>query len=122
LRDATKFVGTDILAELVSLSKPCEIDLADCIEEEALLLALDANVVAKGLTGMVTVDSAMCLSFIEEETEICRDGMRADSYSDDNGGYGNNGGYGGAAYSRQTIFPNSISIILCIWFTLKMLF
>jgi hypothetical protein len=61
----------------VSLSKPCTTDLANCINEEALSLALEPNVVAEGLTGMVTVFDENCLSF-EGDTEICRDGTRAD--------------------------------------------
>jgi hypothetical protein len=118
------FVGTDILSELASLSEPCKTDLADCIEEEALLLALDANVVAQGLTGMVTVDKNKCLSF-EGETEICRDGMRADSnyVGDDNDVYTTGApAQAPSSYSAASGRPNLIFIILCIWFTLKTLF
>jgi hypothetical protein len=113
LCDASEFFGIDILAELVSLSDPCTTDLADCIEEEAMSLALEANVVAKGLTGMVTVFNENCLSF-EGETEICRDGTRADEYYEDYG-------VTGASYSRQTALPKLIFLMLCIWFTLKTL-
>lgn len=74
LRDAADLVEDSILKDLASLMKPCEEEhFADCIENEALGLALEAGVVAKGLTGMVTVDDEECLSF-EGETEICRDG------------------------------------------------
>ena len=48
LRNAAKFLGKDFPSELVSLPDPCTTTkLADCIEEEALSLAIEASVVAK---------------------------------------------------------------------------
>jgi len=75
LRDAANIVPASILTDLVSLTKPCEIvvgerDFADCIEDEALSLAIEAKVVVMGLTAMVTIDDEQCLSF-RNETEIC---------------------------------------------------
>jgi len=87
-RDAAKLMINDdnddnddmIIDKLVTLSKPCNNsnsnNLAECIENEALSLALKANLVIMGLTGMVTMDDENCLSnYVSgEETEICRDG------------------------------------------------
>ena len=78
-RDAAKLLGDEVLAPVVYLTQPCEAptSLADCIEQEALSLALHASVVAEGLTAMTTVDEDKCQTF-EEETEICLDGTSVD--------------------------------------------
>ena len=88
LGEAAKFVkNDDLIAELVKLSEPCNnkkdingnYNIAKCIEKEALNLALEAKVVVKGLTGMVTIDEDECLSF-EEETEICTEGSSSNGW------------------------------------------
>jgi hypothetical protein len=123
LRDAAKFLGTNFPPELVSLAEPCTTKLADCIEEEALTLAIEASVVAKGLTGMVTVDDENCLSF-EGETEICRDGSTTGG--PDGGGIGSDDydyEFGGATTSIGHVsLLDLILTMLSIWFTLKIFF
>mmetsp|Transcript_526 Transcript_526/g.1614 ORF Transcript_526/g.1614 Transcript_526/m.1614 type:complete len:278 (-) Transcript_526:114-947(-) len=130
LHNAAKLVEDDILKELASLSKPCKTEQVDCIKEEALSLALEAKVVAKGLTGMVTVDDEKCLSF-EEETEICRDGTTKDGKRPGGGSSGN--GHegtvgsrgqdgrvhaGSASNDRQSRFCNAIiaTLLVSFWF------
>ena len=76
LYDATKLLGSDneIINDLVILTEECQDkELADCIQAEALALALKANVVVEGLTAMVTVDDENCMSF-DEDAEVCIDG------------------------------------------------
>eukprot|EP01083_Nonionella_stella_P064902 169621_1 len=73
--DASGFLGNDLVKRLVTLSKKdcLEEDFAKCIKAEALDLAVDANVVAKGLTAMVTTDNEKCMK-ADEDAEICLDG------------------------------------------------
>ena len=127
LGEAAKFVkNDDLIAELVKLSEPCNnekdingnYNIAKCIEKEALDLALEAKVVVKGLTGMVTIDEDGCLSF-EEETEICTEGSSSNGwrnnddyyYGDEEAGdYGYDGGapppvYSGGGGSYDTSAP-----------------
>jgi hypothetical protein len=54
-----------------------EKEFVKCIEEEALELALNANIIAKGLTAMVTVDSDECMK-PDEDAEVCLDGTTVD--------------------------------------------
>ena len=54
----------------------------DCLKAEALKLALEANLVAKDLTAMVTVPDETCQKFIDNQTEICLDGT-SPGYDDD---------------------------------------
>ena len=35
---------------------------SDCIKAEVLALAIEANMVAKGLTAMVTLDNKLCMN------------------------------------------------------------
>jgi hypothetical protein len=79
LRDAAKLLGDGVIEPVVSLIKPCpkEKSLADCLEEEALSLALEANIVTRGLTGLLTVDDEGCLVF-EEGAQVCLDGTSKD--------------------------------------------
>jgi hypothetical protein len=119
LRDAAKFLGKNFPPELVSLSEPCTTKLADCIEEEALSLAIEASVVAKGLTGMVTIDDENCLSF-EGDTEICRDGSTADDYWEVSGDTDDR--YGAATSIGHVSLLDLIFTTLFTWFTLTILF
>lgn len=96
LRDAANFLDDKIIKSLVRLKETnCnEKEFVTCIEKEATQLALDANIVAKGLTAMVTVDSDECMK-IDDSAEVCMDGttvderawgmdeMDADGYFDD---------------------------------------
>ena len=77
LYEASKFIDHDIILELVTLANPdgCdEEEKVDCIKAEALALALEANLVAKGLTAMVTVEDEETCKKSENITEICLDG------------------------------------------------
>lgn len=50
----------------------------ECIEKEASALAVKSNLVARGLTGMVTEDDMKCLSLeVDEEGRagVCRYGI-----------------------------------------------
>lgn len=75
LYEASGFLGNDLVKRLVTLSgNDCkEEDFAKCIRAEALALAMEANVVAKGLTAMVTVDDDECMK-LDEDAEVCIDG------------------------------------------------
>ena len=81
IADASELVDDDVLTDLINLVNPCETDkdtnLGDCIRQEALDLALKANVVVKGLTGMATVDDDSCQAF-DPDAQICLDGSYAD--------------------------------------------
>jgi len=78
LYDASGFLGNELLKKLVTLSDKCEDeDFAKCIRGEALALAIKANVVAKGLTAMVTLDDDQCME-PDEDAEICLDGTTPD--------------------------------------------
>ncbi|KAG7351926.1 vault protein inter-alpha-trypsin domain containing protein [Nitzschia inconspicua] len=126
-RDVSELVGEKSLKRMVNLVTPCPEDkkLVDCIEEEATDLAIAANIVAQGITGMVTVDHDDCLSF-EGETEICRDGTIGEFYYEDY--YGNGGTESdfvyGPAYSeafghRQYFVILIIKYILSSFFLLS---
>ena len=78
LSDSADLLGDDLLKRLVTLKKPCtEDEFAKCVRAEALDLALEANVVAKGLTAMVTVDMDKCMKR-NENAQICLDGTTPD--------------------------------------------
>lgn len=72
---ASKIVGDEAVAPLVSLSKECPEDetLEKCIRKDALALALNANLVVSGLTGMVTEDKGSCFA-VDNQAEVCVDG------------------------------------------------
>jgi len=77
LYEASKFIDHNIVLELVTLANPDDCDeeeKVDCIKAEALALALEANLVAKGLTAMVTVEDEDTCKKTEDTTEICLDG------------------------------------------------
>lgn len=93
LYEASEFIDHDILLEFVTLANPDDCDAAEkmeCLKAEALALAFDAKLVAKGLTAIVTVENETCQA-IDEGTEVCLDGTTPDgqgwtsSYSDSAG-------------------------------------
>lgn len=106
LKDLANLVGDETLKKAVGLREPCEKDekMSECIEEEALAVALEAGVVATGLTGMVTVDEDKCFDFAGE-TEICRDGTTASF------GYASTSG-SGYSDSSDAVKPASWP---CLW-------
>ena len=79
LRDASNFLNDNAIKSLVKLADPdcTEKQFVKCIEREAIKLALDANIVAKGLTAMVTTDSNECMK-IDDGAEVCLDGTTVD--------------------------------------------
>jgi len=80
LYDASEFLGNELIKRLVNLSsqKDCdEKEFAKCIRAEALALATEANVVAKGLTAMVTVDDDGCMK-VDDDAGVCIDGTTTD--------------------------------------------
>ena len=82
LRDASNFLNDKAIKSLVKLADPnCnEKEFVKCIEQEAIKLALDANIVAKGLTAMVTTDSDECMK-IDDDAEVCLDGTTVDPHA-----------------------------------------
>ena len=108
LRDAAQFASDELLNKLLSLRETCKTYMAECIEEEALPLALEANIVVKGLTAMVTIDEKSCVSF-GDETEICRDGETYSTSAPTNGSF------------RPGI-SSFLLTILCICFAQEMFF
>ena len=83
LRDSANLLGDDILLHLARLPKPCEKNetVVQCIEREASAIAIKSNLVARGLTGMVTEDDMKCLSLeVDEEGKagVCRYGIGRD--------------------------------------------
>lgn len=82
LRDAANFLDDKLLRTLINLANPrCnEEEFAKCIEQEAIDLAIDARIVAKGLTAMVTVDAEECMK-VDESSEVCLDGTTVDEYA-----------------------------------------
>jgi len=88
LHEAADFIGDDLSKNFVILKNDCKSEkFRDCVKQEALDLAIEANLVVKGLTAMVTVDEKKCAA-PDEDAEICVDGMSPDgvtfrpSYSD----------------------------------------
>jgi len=88
LHEAADFIGDDLTKNFVILKNDCKSEkFRDCVKQEALDLAIEANLVVKGLTAMVTVDEKKCAA-PDEDAEICVDGMSPDgvtfrpSYSD----------------------------------------
>ena len=88
LYEAAEFIGDDTTKQFVVLKNACKSDkFRDCVKQEALDLAIKANLVVKGLTAMVTVDEKKCAA-PDEDAEICVDGTSPDgvtfrpSYSD----------------------------------------
>lgn len=77
--DAADFLGEEMIKKLVTLARDdCKKDtFVKCIRHEALALATEANIVAKGLTAMVTLDDDQCTK-LDEEAEICLDGTTPD--------------------------------------------
>lgn len=110
LRDAANFLEDKTIKSLVKLANPIckEKEFVKCIEEEAVNLALDANIVAKGLTAMVTVDSDECMK-IDDSAEVCLDGTTVDQYawSEDE----MSGGYGWPSSSSVALIT---SLIVCM--------
>mmetsp|Transcript_55600 Transcript_55600/g.62214 ORF Transcript_55600/g.62214 Transcript_55600/m.62214 type:complete len:174 (+) Transcript_55600:403-924(+) len=81
LYEASKFIDHDLILELVKLVNPegCdEEQRVECIKREALALALEAKLVAKGLTAMVTVENETCQKIVVG-AEICLDGTTPSS-------------------------------------------
>jgi len=80
LYEASEFIDHNILLEFVTLANPDDCDAAEkveCLKAEALTLALEAKMVAKGLTAIVTVENEMCQA-IDEGAEVCLDGTTPD--------------------------------------------
>ncbi|KAL7489133.1 hypothetical protein ACHAW6_014760 [Cyclotella cf. meneghiniana] len=79
LSEAADFLGDKVLKSLVTLADPSckEEHFVTCIEQEAVHLAIDAKIVAKGLTAMVTVDSDDCMKF-DDSAPVCLDGTTSD--------------------------------------------
>jgi hypothetical protein len=78
-------VPSEMLSEIAQLAANCtnlDTALTDCIEQEALSLALEGNIVAKGRTGMTTADDESCLARFENDSDvgICRDGTGTEEY------------------------------------------
>ena len=91
LYDVSGFLGNELIKKLITLKKACEEeDFSKCIKAEALDLALEASIVTKGLTAMVTVDSEKCMKH-DDDAEVCLDGTTPDGtpdrdyYYDDSG-------------------------------------
>jgi len=111
LREVAFIVDNDeLFADLVQLDKPCspEQRLVDCMEAEALSLALSTNMVAKGLTAMVTVDEDECTVDLEEESEICIDGNSGDFEYSPEEAESDYADYGGS-------YRRSAASILTVW-------
>ena len=88
LRDIAKELGDYVVEPVIVLTKPCDrtnATLAKCIEREALDLALESKLVARGLTGMVTIDEAQCF-VIKNGSEICLDGTSKEDFWPDEEG------------------------------------
>merc|ERR1712224_870700 len=77
LYEASKFIDHNIIMELVNLANPEDCDeeeeRVECIRAEALGIAVEAGLVVKGLTAMVTVENETCQK-IDEGADICLDG------------------------------------------------
>ena len=127
-RDAAKLLGGGVLEPVVKLSEPCNetMTLVECIEEEALKLSLEANVVTAGLTGMVTVDENRCQD-LSGEKEICMDGASDSGYWQDTTGGGSAGSEMGIGYfddygyhmsgSSQLSFYTALALISMIFWS-----
>jgi len=111
LYEASKFIDHHIILELVTLANPEDCDeekKVDCIKAEALALALEANLVAKGLTAMVTIEHENTCKKTAEITETCLDGTtpggsRGNLYAPD------------AYYSAGTRTHAAVSFLLALW-------
>jgi len=76
LYEASNFIDHNLILELVTLAHPEDCDeeqRVECLKREALALALEAKLVAQGLTAMVTVENETCQKIVEG-AEICLDG------------------------------------------------
>ncbi|KAL3928538.1 MAG: hypothetical protein SGBAC_012610 [Bacillariaceae sp.] len=88
-RDAAQLLGDD-MNPYSPLSEPCYLNLALCAENEALVLALESQLVWPGLTSIVTPEDETCQAF--EDTAVCYDDGMGGSDGEDGtyGGYGSN--------------------------------
>ena len=105
LYEASEFIDHDILFEFVTLANPDDCDAAEkveCLKAEALALALEAKLVAKGLTAIVTVENETCRA-IDEGAEVCLDGTTPDGQ-----------GWSGSAYSSGTRSHGAVSVLLAL--------
>jgi hypothetical protein len=94
--------------------------LVECIEEEALKLSLEANVVTAGLTGMVTVDEDKCQD-LSGEKEICMDGASDNGYWQDAMGGGSAGNELDIGYFDDHVYGMSGSSHLSFYIILSLL-
>mmetsp|Transcript_5859 Transcript_5859/g.13360 ORF Transcript_5859/g.13360 Transcript_5859/m.13360 type:complete len:554 (-) Transcript_5859:94-1755(-) len=126
--DASDFLGSDLLKSLVTLSSnDCkEEDFAKCVRREALRLAIEGNVVVKGLTAIVTVDDEQCMK-LEEQAEVCLDGTTPDGTpprESDNDYYGMSAD-GRYTYSSGASAPShswvSLFFLFSAWFFVAVL-
>ena len=128
LRDVATELGDYVVEPVVTLSKKCNrtnTTLATCIEQEALSLAMEARLVARGLTGMVTIDEEECF-VIKNGSEICLDGTSKGDFwpveaGDSADGNGHDHYYGPAdietdiAFSRSTSWVTIFGISVIVW-------
>jgi len=123
LYEASKFIDHDLILELVKLANPegCdEEQRVECIKREALALALEAKLVAKGLTAMVTVENETCQKIVEG-AEICLDGTTPSS------GGGRDSSYPGSreiyySSAREKSQHGAVSILLALLVVVTTLF
>jgi von Willebrand factor type A domain/Vault protein inter-alpha-trypsin domain len=119
-------VPDEILLDVIQSAENCtksDTALADCIEQEALSLALEGNIVAKGLTGMTTVDDESCLPKNDIDVGICRDGTGTDEYHWEDASVGRSHGSSDDYNSGAAPSCSKFTIVLCFCLMLtKLLF
>mmetsp|Transcript_9961 Transcript_9961/g.11364 ORF Transcript_9961/g.11364 Transcript_9961/m.11364 type:complete len:211 (+) Transcript_9961:166-798(+) len=124
LYEASQFIDHNLILELVTLanSEDCdEEQRVECLKKEALALALEAKLVAKGLTAMVTVENETCQKIVEG-AEICLDGTTPSS-----GGDSRDSSYPGSSESyyssaREKSQHGAVSILLALLVLVATLF
>jgi len=127
LYEASRFVDHNLVMELVNLANPedCkEEKRVECIKAEALGLALEANLVVKGLTAMVTVENETCQK-IDEGAEVCLDGTTPGSGESlaDEGYYGTSASSNRGYYSASsTASQGALSFVLALVILVATLF
>mmetsp|Transcript_20243 Transcript_20243/g.21685 ORF Transcript_20243/g.21685 Transcript_20243/m.21685 type:complete len:172 (+) Transcript_20243:286-801(+) len=122
LYEASKFIDHDLILELVKLANPegCdEEQRVECIKREALALALEAKLVAKGLTAMVTVENETCQKIVEG-AEICLDGTTPSS----GGGWDSSHPGSSESYysSARETSHGAVSTLVALWVLVATLF
>merc|ERR1712224_693249 len=120
LYEASKFIDHNIIMELVNLANPEDCDeeeeRVECIRAEALGIAVEAGLVVKGLTAMVTVENETCQK-IDEGAEVCLDGTTPGSGESlaDEGYYGTSASSNRGYYSASsTASQGALSFVLAL--------